>query len=165
MMVQGSHAKYTLAGQLERTYLDDYRERFEHKHAANRKQQNFLFDDYGHHSNGPTESDSTDVTHKHFGGMSVVPEKTERAADQRAAKNHQFAGLRNFLNVEIVREFCVAAQIGKHGERGGRNQDATDGEAIETIGEIHGVRTADDHQHQKKQQRNEGQRPNVTMVV
>ena len=39
----------------------------------------------------PPSDKRTDVAHEHFRGMRVVPKKTERRADQRAAENRQFA--------------------------------------------------------------------------
>ena len=151
MMVQRSHAEHPLAGELERTHLDDDRERFQNEHAADGEQQNFLLDDDRNGAEGAAESQRADVAHEHFRGMCVVPEKTERSADQRAAEDHEFAGVGNFGDVEIIGEARVAGKISEHGERGGRNQHAADGQAVEAVGEIDGVGTAHDDQNQKHQ--------------
>src|SRR5277367_3501161 len=165
MMVQRSHPEHPLAGELERAHLDDDRERFHHEHAADGEQQNFLLDDNRDGAEGTAEGERADVAHEHFRRMRVVPEKTERGSDQRTAKDDQFAGVGNFGDVEIVGEARIAGEVSEHGKRGGRNQDAADGQAVEAVGEIDGVGTAHDNQYQKHQQRDKGQWPDVGMAV
>ena len=72
--------------------------------------------------------------------MTVEPEKAEAGADERAAKHGQLAGERIKRDLQIFRDSKISRGVGKQcvGERDGDR--ATDGEAIETIGEIDRVR-------------------------
>ena len=45
MVMDGRHAENALAAQLERTYLQDHRDGFQDKYAANKKQENLLLND------------------------------------------------------------------------------------------------------------------------
>ena len=53
------------------------------------------------------------------------------------------------MNVEVSRPTKVAADVGKHGKSPRRNDRATNGEAVEAIGEIHGIRGTNNHQADK----------------
>src|ERR1700689_3481282 len=101
MMMQRRHAKNPLARELERANLNDDRKRFEHENATNKKKQNLLLDDYGHHADCAAERERPHVAHEHLGRMRVVPEKPQRSAAQRPAKNYQFARRWYFLNLQI----------------------------------------------------------------
>ena len=64
------------------------------------------------------------------------------APDHRSAEYRQLAGQRHALQLKIIGEDHVAADIGQHGERAGGDDGAADREAIETVGQIHGVARA-----------------------
>jgi hypothetical protein len=55
-----------------------------------------------------------DVAHEQVGRMRVVPEKGQRGAHQRAAKNGEFADLRQMLDIQIGAEARVAGDVGEH---------------------------------------------------
>src|SRR6202049_1854781 len=97
MMVQRRHAEDALTRQAERGHLQNHRKRFQHEHAANKKQKDFLLDGHRHHPDGTAERERSDVAHEHFGGMRVVPEKSERGAHQGSAKNRQLPHVRKML--------------------------------------------------------------------
>src|SRR5882757_8698618 len=101
MMMNRRHAKNAFAAQFEGAHLQNHRQCFDHKYSADKKEQNFLLDDYRNDAQRSAQRKRADVTHENFGGMRVVPQKTERSANQRAAKNRQFADPRDVLNVEV----------------------------------------------------------------
>src|ERR1700681_5110644 len=117
MMMQWRHAKNALASQAERRHLQNHGKRFQHKNTANKKQKNFLFDGHRDHTNRSAERQRSDVPHKHFRGMRVVPEKSKSRTHQSSAKNCKLAYLRKMLQVQVGRKARVAGYIGKYGER------------------------------------------------
>ena len=77
--------------------------------------------------------------------MRVVPEKADRRADHGPAEDRQLADHGHALQLEIVGKDHVAADVGEHGQRAGGDDGAADGQAVEAVGEVDGVRRA--HQH------------------
>ena len=69
--------------------------------------------------------------------------------------------MRHALQLEVIGEDRMSADVGKHGESGGGNDGATDGEPVQSIGEVHGVARADDDQGDEE---NEGQKREYTEV-
>src|SRR6267154_6836663 len=100
MMVNRGHAENALAAQLERAHLQNNRKRFDDKHSADKKEQDFLLDDDGDGAQCSAKRKRTHVAHEDFRGMRVVPEEPERSPDKRAAKHRQLADARNVLNLE-----------------------------------------------------------------
>src|SRR5689334_7783363 len=119
MVMNRRHAEDSFSAQLERADLQNDAERFDDENSTDEKEQHFLLDDDGDDTEGAPKRQRADVTHKHFGGMRVVPKKAQGSTDKRTAKNGKFADTRNVLNFEIVRPAVVAADVGEHGERAG----------------------------------------------
>src|ERR1700726_2579019 len=117
MMVQRRHAKNALARQAERRHLQNHGKRFQHEHAANKKQQNFLFDGHRYHSYGSSERERSNVSHEDFRGMRVVPEKSQRRTYQGPAKNREFAHLRKMLQIQVRRKARVTGYVRKDSQR------------------------------------------------
>src|SRR5229473_5093771 len=117
MVVDRSHKEDPLAAQLERAHLQNHRERFHDKDSPYEKEQDLLLDDHGDHAERPSQRERADVAHENLRGMRVVPKKTERGTDERAAENRQFADARDVLNLEIGRPAGIAADVGQHRER------------------------------------------------
>src|SRR5882762_72300 len=95
--------------------------------------------------------------------MRVVPEKSNGRTDHGSAKNSELTDLRHALQFEVGCKSGVPAEVGENRERSGRDHRTADGEPIETIGEIDGVARCDNHKHNKTDERQEGQRPEVRM--
>ena len=72
-------------------------------------------------------------------------------------KTREFANARYVLNFKVCCPAEVAADVGQHRKCTGRNHGAANRETVQTIGEIHGVGTAGDHEgdEQKKWQERE----------
>ena len=72
--------------------------------------------------------------------MTVEPEKAEAGADERGANDRELAGEGIKRDLQIFRDAKIAGGVGKQ-RVGKRDRDrAADGETIETVGEIDGVR-------------------------
>ena len=111
----------------------------------------------------PPKRERAHIAHEHFRGMRVVPEKAQRCAGERAAKNGKFGGIRNFLDVQVFGKARIARKISQHRQRDRGNQHAADRQTIQPIGEIHSVRKTGDHEHQEQNERNESERPDKPM--
>src|SRR5678815_1411935 len=55
------------------------------------------------------------------------------------------------LNVQIAGESTMTGGIGQHGQRSACNDDASDGQSIKAVGEVHSVRRSNHHQRNEKQ--------------
>ena len=97
MVMNGRHPEDALAAQLERTHLQNHGKRLDDENSADKKEQDFLLDDDGDCAQSSAQRQGTDITHENFRGVRVVPEKTERCADQRATENGEFTDARNRL--------------------------------------------------------------------
>src|SRR5260221_11989004 len=161
MMMNRRHAKNALATEFERANLQNHRERFHDKYSADKKEQNLLLDDDRNDAKRSAKRKRADVTHENFGGMRVVPQKTERSANQRAAKNRQFADPRDVLNVEVGGPASVAADVGQHGQRASGYHRTADGQALAAVGKIHRIRGAGDDHGDEQQKRHKRERPEV----
>src|SRR5580693_1750530 len=153
MMMYRRHAKNSLASQLERSHLQNNRERFHHKNSTDKKQKDFLLDDHRDQPERPAQGKRAHVAHEDFRGMRVVPKKSQGSAHQRPAKNGKLANSRNVLNFEISGPTKIAAHVSEHRKRTGSDNRAPDSQAIETVREIHGVGCSSDHQRNEKQKR------------
>src|SRR5207253_7597344 len=82
----------------------------------------------------------------------IEPEETKPGTDERGTNHRQLTGERIKRDLQIFRDLEITGGIGKKSV-GKRDRDgATDGETIETIGQIDGVGGTDDH-HRKKDER------------
>ncbi len=77
-------------------------------------------------------------------GGRVEPEEAEPGADQRAADHGKLAGALHEMDLQIVGKQNVADEIGDEAEGGGGDHHRHDGEAVEAVGQVHGVAGADD---------------------
>src|SRR5713101_2680076 len=77
MVMDGRHPEDALTAQLERASLQNYRNGFQHKNAANEEQQNLLLDDYGDHAERSAQRERTHISHENLRGMRVVPQRSE----------------------------------------------------------------------------------------
>src|SRR5271170_168905 len=81
VMVEGRHFEDALFPQLVTADLQDDGAGFDDEDAADERQQQFLADDDGNAGNGAAEGERSDIAHKDFGGMGVVPEESDARAD------------------------------------------------------------------------------------
>ncbi len=80
-------------------------------------------------------------------GGRVEPEKAQARADERAAEDRELRRRREADEQQVVRELTMAGDVGERGERRGRDGERTDRQAVEAVGQVDGVRRADQHEH------------------
>src|SRR5579883_1067684 len=147
VVVQRGHFEDALAAaELVAADLQDDGERLQNEDAADENQQHLLLDQDRHHRHRSAEPERTYVAHENLRGMRVVPEKPERGAGHRAAKDRQLARVRIARQLEIVGQFHVAAGIGQDRQRARRHYHQPDRQAVQAIRQVDRVRHEDDHQ-------------------
>ncbi len=147
VVMQRSHLEDALfVAQLVTADLEDDRQRLNDEDAADEGQQQLLADDDGDGADGAAEGERTHVAHEDFGGVGVIPEEADGCADHGAAEDGELGDQRHALQLEVVGEDDVAADVGEHGERAGGDDGAADGEAVEAVGEVDGVGGAHEHE-------------------
>ena len=83
-------------------------------------------------------------------GMAVEPKEAETRADERRADDRELAGEGIKWNLQIFGDAKISGRV-REQRVGERDRDrATDGETIEAVGEIDGVRRADDDDARKR---------------
>src|SRR5437867_8862160 len=90
--------------------------------------------------------------------MRVVPEKTEARPGHRTAKNRQLRGMSVTLEMEIVGQFRVSARICQNRESARGDDHQSDGQAVQSIGEVDRIRSSHNHKSHKQKKRDERQR-------
>jgi hypothetical protein len=75
--MQWRHAEHALAGQFERTHLDNDGQGFHDEYAAHDGEHNFLAHNHRHGAKCSTKRQRTDITHKDLRRVGVEPEKTK----------------------------------------------------------------------------------------
>src|SRR5580704_5774822 len=93
--------------------------------------------------------------------MRVVPEKSERRSDERAAKNSELAHLGQMRDIQILREPREAGHICQNSERPGGDHHAPDREAVQAVRQIHGVGRPDNDQRNENQKWKIGKPPKI----
>ena len=126
--------------------LEDHRQRFEHEHAADDRQQQLLLDQYRDGSECAAERERTDVAHEYFGRIRVVPKESEARADERAAEDRQLRRLWKVNEQQILGQHAMTRDVGQRGKCGGRNREGPNRQAVEAIGQVDRVRRADQHE-------------------
>ena len=155
MVVQRGHLEDTLFPQLVAADLEDDGDRFNDENSSDEGEQKLLADDDSDGADGPAEGKRTDVAHEDFSGVGVVPEKPNGSADHGSAKDGQLGYQRHALQLKVVGKDDVTADVGEHGQRGGGDDGAADGKAVEPVSEIDcvgGTHEHKDHENDKGQE-------------
>ena len=150
MMMQRSAAKNAPPRPTMNTDLQNHAERLDHEHPADDRQQHLLSHDDGHQSEHAPQGQRAGIAHEHLRRMTIEPQKSQDAADQAAGDDDQFAGAGQMGQVEIGRPLGMAGGISDRADCAGGREQAAPGQAVESIGEIHRVRRADDHQDRQR---------------
>ena len=160
--MDGRHQEQPLAARaLEISDLQDDRDGFDDEHAADDGEQEGLTHQASHRAEGAAEAERADVAHVDLRRRRVMPEEHEAAAEERGAEDRELAGSRDVADAQVGGELRVACEVGHHAEDGGRDEHAADGEAVQAVGEVHGVRAADADEDEERARDGEagGERP------
>src|SRR5947207_14931673 len=115
MVMKRRHRENPFAGELETQHLENHRDRFDHKNAADDDEKQFLFATDRDDADQAADCERAGVAHKNFGRMTIEPEKTETGADERGTNDRQLGGERIKWNLQIFRDAIIAARISKKG--------------------------------------------------
>ena len=98
------------------------------------------------------ERQRSDVAHEDLRRVRVVPEEPERRADQRAAEHRQLRRLAGTAPAAGTRRRTRwPVDVGQRGEGGGGDRERADRQAVEAVGQVHGVRPGHQHEHRERQ--------------
>ena len=146
MVVDRRHAEDTLTAQLKGADLQDHRQGLHHENAAHNHQQEFLTQQHGDNAQRAAERQRTDVAHKDLRRIGVKPQKAQPRADDRRTDDHQFAGVAQIGDVQVVGEIHVTGRP-RHQRKTRRDEDGGhDRQAVETVGQVNRIAGADDHE-------------------
>ncbi len=152
VVMQRRHAEDALpAGRLEVADLQHDRGGFEQEHAADQHQQQLLLDQDRDDAERGAQRQRSDVAHEDLGGIGVVPKESERGAHQRSAEHRQLGGLRKADQQQVLGKDAVAGDVGQRGVGRGRDREDADREAVEAVGQVHGIRFGDQHEHRERE--------------
>src|SRR6516225_600740 len=95
VVMNRGHLEDAFLAHLVRRHLQYYRESFNHEHAADERQQQFLLDHDGDGPDRSTQSQRPHIAHEDFCWMRVIPKKADRRPNHRAAEDGEFPNLRH----------------------------------------------------------------------
>src|SRR6476660_3210873 len=149
MVVDRRHAKHALAGQLERKHSHYHRHGLQHEQSAHHREHDLMLGGDRNRADHTAERERSGVAHEDRGGRRVEPQESQSGTDHGSAQHRQFAGARDVVDVEVVREERVAREIGDEAEAQRDDDHGHGREPIEAVGQIHGVAGADDDERAK----------------
>ena len=143
-MMDRRHLEDALAGELERHHLHDHRNRFQHEQAADDGEHDLVLGRDRHGADHAAERERAGVAHEDRRRRRVEPQEAEAGAEHGAAQHRKLAGAGDIMDLQIIGEDRVAAQIGDHAEARRRDHHRDDGEPVESVGQVHRIAGADD---------------------
>ena len=149
MMMDRRHGENAAAGQFETEHLQNDRDRFDDENAADDGEEQLLFTADRDHADHAADGERAGVAHENFRRMTIEPEKAEAGADERGADDRELAGERIKRDLQIFGDAKISGGVGKQRVGESDRDGATDGEAIEAVGQIDGVGRADDDEREK----------------
>src|SRR6266481_521597 len=139
MVMDGRHLENSFLAELVTCNLQNDGEGFDHEDSPDKGQQQLLLDHDSDRADGAAQGEASNIAHKDFRGMGVVPQESDGRAHHGTAENRQFADLRHTLQFEVGGEGSVPADIGQDRQRTGGDHGASDGEAVQSVGEVDGI--------------------------
>src|SRR5580704_5724246 len=139
MVVQRAHEKdpssfaILLLCILKKRHLYHYADAFYQEHAAEDGYKPFFSDDDCQGGDDAAESEASGIAHEYLGGVSVVPEKSETGADERADKDGQFSQIRYIHDVQVFCKTDIAAGVSKDAQAGADDGTGAGGKAIQSV--------------------------------
>src|ERR1700704_5819776 len=143
MVMDRRHPEHALAGELERHYLHDHRDRLQHEQSADHREHDLVFDRDRDRSEHAAKRQRSGVAHEDRCRRRVEPQESQSRAQYRAAQHREFARAGDVIDLQVIREHGVADEICDHAEACRRNHHRDDGKAIETVGQVDRIAGAD----------------------
>ena len=110
--------------------------------------------DNSENGNDPSQCQTSGIPHKHLGRIRVIPQKPDRRSDKGRTEYHQFSGMRNVHDIQIIGIDHIPRHIGQDSQRRSDNRRRSGSQTIQTIGQIRPIRHScnDKNSNQNKQQ-------------
>ncbi len=146
-MMQWRHSKNAAAAaRLEVRDLQHHRDGFDDEHTAHDEQHDLLACNHRDRAERAAERERADIAHEYFGRVRVEPQKREPGAGDRGADDHQLTRAGDVRKQQIAGEVRAPDDVGKDPECGTDHYRRHDRQPVQSIGQVHRVAGADDHQ-------------------
>ena len=96
----GAHA-FFLLGELEVEALQEHRQAFGEKDAAQQGNQQFLPHEHGAHANDAANGQAPRIAHKHLGREGVVPQEADGRSDECRGIHYQFTAIGDVHDIQV----------------------------------------------------------------
>ena len=90
--------------------------------------------DNSENGNDPSQCQTSGIPHKHLGRIRVIPQKPDRRSDKGRTEYHQFSGMRNVHDIQIIGIDHIPRHIGQDSQRRSDNRRRSGSQTIQTIG-------------------------------
>ena len=90
--------------------------------------------DNSENGNDPSQCQTSGIPHKHLGRIRVIPQKPDRRSDKGRTEYHQFSGMRNVHDIQIIGIDHIPRHIGQDSQRRPDNRRRSGSQTIQTIG-------------------------------
>ena len=90
--------------------------------------------DNSENGNNPSQCQTSGIPHKHLGRIRVIPQKPDRRSDKGRTEYHQFSGMRNVHDIQIIGIDHIPRHIGQDSQRRSDNRRRSGSQTIQTIG-------------------------------
>ena len=137
MVVERGHLEHALAvRELEIADLDDVRQGLDDVHDAERHEDERHIVGKGQRRDRAAEKERTRVAHEHLRRVEIIDQKAQQAAGNAGGEHTEG-------------QKPLAPEDGDDGEEDAHRHRRARGEAVHTVGEVHGVDRADDDEGRK----------------
>ena len=95
----------------------------------------------------PPSDEAAGVAHQDFRGMRVEPEEADRRAHHGQAEDGDLPAALDEGDAEVLGVVGAARQVGEHRDGEPDHDDEPDGQAVQAVGQVDGVRVPGEQQH------------------
>ena len=99
MMVDRRHPEHALSGQLETGDLDNHGYRLEHEDTADDRQHDLVAGDNADRAQRGPDRKRSGIAHEDHRRRCVVPKESQSCPHERSAKDSQFTGASDMMNL------------------------------------------------------------------
>src|SRR5690606_29122537 len=112
---------------------------FQYKNTAHDKQDDFMANNNGNHTQGRAQGQGSYIAHKNLCGIGVEPEKAQASTHQCTTKDNQFTSTCDVGDLQVLGKLNVTGKICDDAQRGRNHDRGHDRQTIKTGSQIHGV--------------------------
>ena len=89
--------------------------------------------DNSENGNDPSQCQTSGIPHKHLGRIRVIPQKPDRRSDKGRTEYHQFSGMRNVHDIQIIGIDHIPRHIGQDSQRRSDNRRRSGSQTIQDV--------------------------------